>query len=78
MVAVARQRLKGFPRGEAVKIGSSEPILTDEECGRKSWITALFQTYSGLTCRLTLIRLQNSQSFGYFESTFPQGKALVR
>ena len=27
---------QGFPRGEAVKIGSSEPILTDEECGQKS------------------------------------------
>ena len=27
----------GFPRGEAVKIGSSEPILTDEECGRRSY-----------------------------------------
>ncbi len=34
MVALARERLKSFPLGETVKIGSSEPILTDEGCGK--------------------------------------------
>ena len=75
---LARERPKGFPRGEAVKIGFSEPILTDEECGQKSWITTQFQTFSGLNCYPYPHPSSKTPVPAAFESTFPQGKALVR
>ena len=77
MVAVARQRPKGFPRGEAVTIGSSEPIVTDEGCRVE---IQDYQSVSGLhQSELHAIPHPSSKSTVpvAFESTFPPGEGFA-